>query len=320
MNWSDFRKMCHESDRYLQTSVKGPVVVYVNSIKDEPIDDEEDAVEKLENRNLDNIDSDQELYSNELPDTIKSECIYEEELPDANEGDMDMTSSIISEEDPLTPNNSSVPNSAPAEDPEHPYKCIDCGRGFKRKAALTYHKRKLYDCLKDQSTGSWEKQTSGPAQCPICNTGKMDIAYLRKHFAKHTKERPFECPCCYFRYGTKHSVKIHLKKHHPLTKLENLIIKKKVKSDNPYPWENMGYEIMVNPSGLSKIVRKSATVDCTPIEPGNIVPGEDDKVVYCPYCNNRFHNEGILNIHMDQHINGWTVDPAEWRRKYAASK
>lgn len=317
--------MCYESDRYLQTTVNGPVVVYVNSIKDEPMDDEEDAVQKCESNNLEGytvgkLHPDQEAHSNELLSTIiKSECIYEEELPDDNEGDIDLTSEIQTEEDPLTPNDISDPDEVPDEDPEHPFKCIKCGKGFKRKARLTIHNRKPCDCLKNQSTGPWEKLTSGKAQCPICKI-TLDMAHLRKHFVKHTKERPFECPCCHFRYATKYAVKIHLKNYHPHTKLENVIIKKKVKADNPFPWETMGYEILVNPSGYSKTIRKSATVDCTPLEPGHTVSGENDKVVYCRYCNNRFHNEGILNLHMDEHINGWTVDPAEWRRKYAAPK
>ncbi|XP_070599907.1 zinc finger protein 253-like isoform X1 [Erythrolamprus reginae] len=93
---------------------------------------------------------------------------------------------------------------------EKPYKCLECGKSFRRSSQVTSHKwihtgKKPYTCTECGKTftqkgnlNSHKRIHTGekPYKCTDCGKGFCENASLIKHKRIHTGERPYMCKEC----------------------------------------------------------------------------------------------------------------------------
>lgn len=124
--------------------------------------------------------------------------------------------------------------------PDQPYPaqsnhvCDVCGRGFRRKSMLVYHKWSHSDepKFKCETCGKAFQHPNGlyfhrrwhtdlrPFSCPVCPKAFLDKFGLERHLRCHTGEKPYRCQLCDRAFSQSNSLKghiqsVHLKKPYP---------------------------------------------------------------------------------------------------------
>ncbi|CAL4181883.1 unnamed protein product [Meganyctiphanes norvegica] len=138
---------------------------------------------------------------------------------------------------------------------ERPYKCTDCGKGFKRMDALRVHstthsddrpficenKLKCDLCTKTFLNPEkmvahklWHDGDENPYKCTDCGKGFNNLYTMRMHSITHTDDRPFICEICAKGFKVKTYLNEHFRefhsddKHHKCTTCEFSTASKKV--------------------------------------------------------------------------------------------
>ncbi|XP_038602679.1 zinc finger protein 397-like [Tachyglossus aculeatus] len=106
---------------------------------------------------------------------------------------------------------------------EKPYKCIECGKSFRRKSYLKYHQSAhmgerpflCNECGKSFTRNSSLKNhrlihtSESPYKCRECGKSFKTSSGLMKHQITHTDEKPYSCSEC----GTRFKSRAHLADH-----------------------------------------------------------------------------------------------------------
>ncbi|XP_068808224.1 zinc finger protein 648 [Struthio camelus] len=82
---------------------------------------------------------------------------------------------------------------------ERPYKCLQCGRAFKKSSNLLSH----------VETHSGAK----PYACELCGKAYSHQGTLQQHRRLHTGERPYKCPFCVKTYTWSSDYRKHIRTH-----------------------------------------------------------------------------------------------------------
>ncbi|KAK9960737.1 hypothetical protein ABG768_008575 [Culter alburnus] len=122
---------------------------------------------------------------------------------------------------------SSPPVAAVAQNPEHPFQCLDCGKSFKWSSRLAHHQRshnneRPYRCnicpkafkgssalLYHQRSHSGEK----PYKCDDCGKAFKRSSLLQIHRSVHTGLRTFQCSYCPLTFKWSSHYQYHLRQH-----------------------------------------------------------------------------------------------------------
>ncbi|KAG6930796.1 zinc finger protein 648 [Chelydra serpentina] len=86
-----------------------------------------------------------------------------------------------------------------SEAEERPYKCMQCGRAFKKSSNLLSH----------IDTHSGAK----PYACELCGKAYSHQGTLQQHKRLHTGERPYKCPFCVKAYTWSSDYRKHIRTH-----------------------------------------------------------------------------------------------------------
>ncbi|XP_019386498.1 PREDICTED: zinc finger protein 648 isoform X1 [Crocodylus porosus] len=86
-----------------------------------------------------------------------------------------------------------------SEADERPYKCVQCGRAFKKSSNLLSH----------IDTHSGAK----PYACELCGKAYSHQGTLQQHRRLHTGERPYKCPFCIKAYTWSSDYRKHIRTH-----------------------------------------------------------------------------------------------------------
>ncbi|XP_060678074.1 zinc finger protein 239-like, partial [Hemiscyllium ocellatum] len=88
---------------------------------------------------------------------------------------------------------------AEASDMEKPWKCDNCGKGFRTPSDLEIHQR--------------VHMGERPFSCPKCGKGFTQVSALLRHQRIHTGERPFSCPECGKAFSNSSTLQTHRRVH-----------------------------------------------------------------------------------------------------------
>ncbi|KAK2853055.1 hypothetical protein Q7C36_008256 [Tachysurus vachellii] len=124
---------------------------------------------------------------------------------------------------------------------ETPYKCKECGKGFRRSDWLASHvkthegkknpeyRKNLYACdlcdkiysrrdtlfqhKRKHTQTQVQTQVQKPYPCAICQRHFSSKAYLRKHLMRHSDDRPYTCSECGHGFKRSGTLKKHMRIH-----------------------------------------------------------------------------------------------------------
>ena len=89
-----------------------------------------------------------------------------------------------------------------------PFKCLQCGKGFRRQKGLTHHKN--YVCSNKQA-----RNNEAPS-CIQCSITFPNAKEAKRHAArKHRPELSIKCPSCPTVCKSKKTLRVHQKTAHP---------------------------------------------------------------------------------------------------------
>uniref|UniRef100_A0A146NNM6 Zinc finger protein n=1 Tax=Fundulus heteroclitus TaxID=8078 RepID=A0A146NNM6_FUNHE len=129
--------------------------------------------------------------------------------------------------DVVTSSGSEPASAQQAEQSEHPFQCLDCGKSFRWSSRLTHHQRshnneRPYRCnlcpkafkgssalLYHQRSHSGEK----PYKCDDCGKAFKRSSLLQVHRSIHTGVRAFLCPYCPLTFKWSSHYQYHLRQH-----------------------------------------------------------------------------------------------------------
>uniref|UniRef100_A0A087XZP4 C2H2-type domain-containing protein n=1 Tax=Poecilia formosa TaxID=48698 RepID=A0A087XZP4_POEFO len=211
---------------------------------------------------------------------------------------------------------SSVSESASAqqaEQSEHPFQCLDCGKSFRWSSRLTHHQRshnneRPYRCnlcpkafkgssalLYHQRSHSGEK----PYKCEDCGKAFKRSSLLQVHRSIHTGVRAFLCPYCPLTFKWSSHYQYHLRQH---------------TGECPYPCDSCS-KAFKNSSSLRRhknvhlglkpytcsVCNKSFTQSTNLRQHMRIHTGERPYV--CSECGRSFTHSSNLALHKNSHSN-----------------
>ncbi|XP_077383217.1 uncharacterized protein znf628 [Festucalex cinctus] len=143
-----------------------------------------------------------------------------EDLVEGNKGVADSVEVVLDME-------ASSESAQQAEQSEHPFQCLDCGKSFRWSSRLTHHQRshnneRPYRCnlcpkafkgssalLYHQRSHSGEK----PYKCQDCGKAFKRSSLLQVHQSVHTGVRTFLCPYCPLTFKWSSHYQYHLRQH-----------------------------------------------------------------------------------------------------------
>ncbi|XP_061633972.1 zinc finger protein 836 [Phyllopteryx taeniolatus] len=200
-----------------------------------------------------------------------------------------------------------------AEQSEHPFQCLDCGKSFRWSSRLTHHQRshnneRPYRCnlcpkafkgssalLYHQRSHSGEK----PYKCQDCGKAFKRSSLLQVHQSVHTGIRTFLCPYCPLTFKWSSHYQYHLRQH---------------TGECPYPCDTCP-KAFKNSSSLRRhknvhlglkpytctVCNKSFTQSTNLRQHMRIHTGERPYV--CGECGRSFTHSSNLALHKNSHAN-----------------
>ncbi|XP_057689597.1 zinc finger protein 628 isoform X2 [Corythoichthys intestinalis] len=147
---------------------------------------------------------------------------------DRERGDLvESNKSVVDNVEVVLDMEASSESAQPAEQSEHPFQCLDCGKSFRWSSRLTHHQRshnneRPYRCnlcpkafkgssalLYHQRSHSGEK----PYKCQDCGKAFKRSSLLQVHQSVHTGIRTFLCPYCPLTFKWSSHYQYHLRQH-----------------------------------------------------------------------------------------------------------
>uniref|UniRef100_A0A8C2GW59 C2H2-type domain-containing protein n=1 Tax=Cyprinus carpio TaxID=7962 RepID=A0A8C2GW59_CYPCA len=115
---------------------------------------------------------------------------------------------------------SSTPPATVAQNPEHPFQCLDCGKSFKWSSRLAHHQRshnneRPYRCnlCPKAFKGSSMQGHTKPYKCDDCGKAFKRSSLLQIHRSVHTGLRTFQCSYCPLTFKWSSHYQYHLRQH-----------------------------------------------------------------------------------------------------------
>ncbi|XP_078108794.1 uncharacterized protein znf628 [Sander vitreus] len=200
-----------------------------------------------------------------------------------------------------------------AEQSDHPFQCMDCGKSFRWSSRLTHHQRshnneRPYRCnlcpkafkgssalLYHQRSHSGEK----PYKCQECGKAFKRSSLLQVHQSVHTGVRTFVCPYCSLTFKWSSHYQYHLRQH---------------TGECPYPCDTCP-KAFKNSSSLRRhknvhlglkpytctVCNKSFTQSTNLRQHMRIHTGERPYI--CGECGRSFTHSSNLALHKNSHLN-----------------
>ncbi|KTG04902.1 hypothetical protein cypCar_00003777 [Cyprinus carpio] len=94
---------------------------------------------------------------------------------------------------------STPPVATVAQNPEHPFQCLDCGKSFKWSSRLAHHQR--------------SHNNERPYRCNLCPKAFKGSSALLYHQSVHTGLRTFQCSYCPLTFKWSSHYQYHLRQH-----------------------------------------------------------------------------------------------------------
>ncbi|XP_026580051.1 putative zinc finger protein 56, partial [Pseudonaja textilis] len=127
----------------------------------------------------------------------------------------------------LSPGNNFLTSQKVIDTKEKPYKCLECGKCFRRSSQLTVHKRihlgvKPYKCIKCGKTFAQSGHLIShkfihtgekPYKCMDCGKTFARKYHLTSHKMIHTGEKPYKCMECGKTFTEGSGLRSHKKIH-----------------------------------------------------------------------------------------------------------
>ncbi|XP_069506438.1 zinc finger protein 84-like isoform X1 [Ambystoma mexicanum] len=164
---------------------------------------------------------------------------------------------------------------------EKPYKCTECDKCFKQKAAVLIHHR----------THTGEK----PYHCSTCEKSFRIKSHLVGHERSHTGEKPYKCTRCEKTFSQKGNLMVHFKRRHEMEESPECADSVPRKESVIAGIRTHNGESSYNCSQCEKSFRVEA----------RLVSHQKSHLVERPYpctkCERRFIYKGNLILHLSRH-------------------
>ncbi|XP_019741726.1 zinc finger protein 1035 isoform X2 [Hippocampus comes] len=156
---------------------------------------------------------------------------------------------------------------------ERPYRCLKCGRGFKKRVYLMSH-----------------KVVHQNVQCTLCRKILPNARNLVHHVKLHHKGKPFPCPNCQKQFLNPTELLYHLKSHQREGKaspLDGEALESIKSEQEPVQQKTQQCSLCKEVFHDADLLRKHSLTHISSC--------------HCPYCNQKFKARRYLLLHISKH-------------------